>query len=59
TGIPFCYLLLRSVQNPAWCILYIRQVKTLIKSGPPILYQVLWPMQITPHSITGSNHSNE
>lgn len=42
TGIPFCYLLLRSVQNPAWCILYIRQVKTLIKSGPPILYQVLW-----------------
>ena len=42
TGIPFCYLLLRSVQNPAWCILYIRQVETLIKSGPPILYQVLW-----------------
>ncbi|AHY12137.1 MULTISPECIES: EAL domain-containing protein [Citrobacter] len=42
TGIPFCYLLLRSVQNPVWCILYIRHVKTLIKSGPPILCQVLW-----------------
>ncbi|WP_204564766.1 EAL domain-containing protein [Citrobacter cronae] len=42
TGIPFCYLLLRSVQNPVWCILHIRHVKTLIKSGPPILCQVLW-----------------
>lgn len=42
TGIPFCYLLLRSVQNPVWCILHIRHVKTLIKSGPPILGQVLW-----------------
>ncbi|BBV32042.1 sensor domain-containing phosphodiesterase [Citrobacter freundii] len=42
TGIPFCYLLLRSVQNPVWCILHIRHVKALIKSGPPILCQVLW-----------------
>lgn len=42
TGVPFCYLLLRSVQNPVWCILHIRHVKTLIKSGPPILCQVLW-----------------
>lgn len=42
TGIPFCYLLLRSVQNPVWCVLHIRHVKTLIKSGPPILCQVLW-----------------
>ena len=42
TGIPFCYLLLRSIQNPEWCILHIRHVKALIKSGPSILYQALW-----------------
>lgn len=34
TGIPFCYLLLRSVQNPVWCILHIRHVKALIKCRP-------------------------
>ena len=42
TGIPFCYLLFRSIHNPRWCVLYIRQVKALITSGPRLLYQVVW-----------------
>ncbi|WP_333495259.1 sensor domain-containing phosphodiesterase [Kluyvera sp. CHPC 1.251] len=42
TGIPFFYLIFRSVQNPGWCRLYFRQVQSSIRSGPPVYYQVIW-----------------
>lgn len=42
TGIPFFYLILRSVQNPGWCRLYFRHIKSLICSGPPVYCLVIW-----------------
>lgn len=42
TGIPFCYLILRSFYRPAWGFRYIRQLKTLITTGPSPAYQVIW-----------------
>ncbi len=42
TGIPFCYLLLRTCHKPSWGLQYFRQVMASIKSGPPAIYQVVW-----------------
>ncbi|MEW7312006.1 EAL domain-containing protein [Buttiauxella gaviniae] len=42
TGIPFCYLLLRICHKPAWGLMYFRQVKESVKSGPSIFFQVAW-----------------
>ncbi|MGC6096708.1 EAL domain-containing protein [Citrobacter portucalensis] len=42
TGIPFFYLLFRSINKPDWCRLYLKNVKALIVSGPGTLYKVTW-----------------
>ena len=42
TGIPFCYLLFRSLNKPGWCRLYLKHVKVLLVSGPGTLYLVIW-----------------
>lgn len=43
TGIPFCYLLFRSINKPAWCRLYLKHVKALlVSSSPGTLYLVTW-----------------
>lgn len=44
TGIPFCYLLLRICHKPSWGLIFIRQVKAAVKSGPPALHQAIWWM---------------
>lgn len=47
TGIPLCYLILRSVHKPQWCLIYLRHLKRLITSGTPIRYQVIWLLLLT------------
>lgn len=42
TGIPFCYLLLRICHKPSWGLLYAKQVKASVKSGPSTSCQVVW-----------------
>lgn len=42
TGVPFCYLLLRSTCKPAWFVSYLKQIKTLIVFGPRKVYLLSW-----------------
>lgn len=42
TGIPFCYLVFRSLSKPGWFIFYLKNVKELIVSGSPALYKIIW-----------------
>lgn len=42
TGIPFFYLIFRSVHSPRWCLLYCRNVKKLLTTGTPALYKAVW-----------------
>lgn len=42
TGTPFCYLILRACYKPVWFFSYLKQLKTLITSGPRAIYQLIW-----------------
>lgn len=42
TGVPFCYLLLRSVCKPAWFVSYLKHIKMLVVFGPRKAYLLAW-----------------
>jgi hypothetical protein len=42
TGVPFCYLLLRSVCKPAWFVSYLKHIKMLVVFGPRKAYLLSW-----------------
>lgn len=42
TGIPFCYLLLRIINNPKWGLLYLKKIQAVIETGPRPAYQLIW-----------------